>query len=87
MHLCVCLLCIYLYVPLQICVIVQGRVWLRACGLEWVEQAGCAQPLPLLTLFQARLKIAGLPLPTETEVLPWAFTLPGFTLLGLGGQP
>lgn len=42
LHLCVSLLCIYLYVPLQICVIVQGRVWLHARGLEWVEQAGCA---------------------------------------------
>lgn len=70
------LLCIYWYVPLRICVTVQGRVWLHACGLTWVEQAGCAQPLRLLMLFQARLNIARLPLPTETEVLPWAFTPP-----------
>lgn len=86
----VCLRCVFSCMFLcRYALIIQGRVWLRACGLEWVgqAQAGCVQPLPLLTLFQARLKIAGLPLPTETEVLPWAFTPPRFTLLGLGGQP
>lgn len=78
---CASLLHIYLYIPLQVCVTVQGCVGLCVCGLEWVEMAGCDQPLPLLMLFQARLKITQLPLPAETKVLPREFTPPVSTLL------
>lgn len=78
---CASLLHIYLYIPLQVCVTVQGCVGLCVCGLEWVEMAGCDQPLPLLMLFQARLKITQLPLPAETKVLPQEFTPPVSTLL------
>lgn len=78
---CASLLYIYLYTPLQVCVTVQGCVGLCVCGLGWVEMAGCDQPLPLLMLFQARLKITHLPLPAETKVLPREFTPPVSTLL------
>lgn len=64
LHLCVSV------VDLLICSFAglsKGRVWQHACGLEWVEQVGCAQPLLWLELFQARLKIARLPLPSETQ--------------------
>lgn len=78
---CASLSHIYLYIPLQVCVTVQGCVGLCVCGLGWVEMAGCDQPLPLLMLFQARLKITQLPLPAETKVLPREFTPPASTLL------
>lgn len=82
---CASLLYIYLYTPLQVCVTVQGCVGLCVCGLGWVEMAGCDQPLPLLMLFQARLKITHLPLPAETKVLPREFTPPVSTLLASHG--